>query len=400
MKKEFDVAIIGGGLSGLMAARAILKNPNARVVVIDPGKSSKNNPTRLTFYDTIEKFDLLDSALERYKAFKMITPTGVESNHRFPHDVLVGLDYLHACNKVQAELVAFQHFEMIKNRVVSLNIVDDGVALKLRTGEELFSQLVIDASGKDHFLLNRIQNAPPKIQYSHSLGRMYENCAHEVVDECFFITGSSTYGSGGGWYYPIGDKKGSVGFAIVNHSSRFPGKQLKENFARAIENFHPFSTFLKNARVIKNESGTIPVEPLQKMHYDRILIVGDAAGQATPWMCMGVEPALLNGALAGEVARKAVENNEYSENYLYSYQQEWDREYRQAYSMITELPNNFWEMDDEVWDFLIKYDVAKLSPYKLLERMRSNKYTMSKSTAIMRWIRFKLGQKVRPASRI
>lgn len=400
MQYDADIAIIGGGLAGLSAARSLLENPEVRVVVLDPFKSGKNNPTRLTFCDTLAQYDLLDCALEQYRAFVMITPTGVSSGHRFENPVLAGLNYLAACRKLEKQyLDPNPNFQLVRRKVTGFEDLGDGIRLTLSSGDQVRAKMAIDASGKVHLLGNLLGAGPVEVLYSHSLGLMYENCSHSVDDECYFIAGSTSYGSGGGWYYPVENRRASVGFAIVNDSVRFPAKDLKDNFHRAVAEFQPFAGFLKGARQIHYESGTIPVEPLEKMFYDRVLITGDAAGHATPWMCMGVEPALLNGDLAGRVARQAFEKGAFGEEALIAFQKQWDSRYRQAYEGVTKMPLKLWDMPDEVWDFLIQYDVSRLNAEQLLARMRDNGHTMSKPLTLMRWLMFKAQRKFKTSRR-
>ena len=60
-----------------------------------------------------------------------------------------------------------------------------------------------------------------------------------------------------------------------------------------------FIEYLKNADPIHFEVGTIPIQPIKKFYHDRLLLVGDSAGQATSWMCTGVEPAIKNSDMVG-----------------------------------------------------------------------------------------------------
>jgi flavin-dependent dehydrogenase len=58
--------------------------------------------------------------------------------------------------------------------------------------------------------------------------------------------------------------------------------------------------------------GVIPVCPPRRFVYDGLMLIGDAAGQATIWSCMGSEPALIAGQLAGQAAIEAQRRKDYS----------------------------------------------------------------------------------------
>ena len=56
---------------------------------------------------------------------------------------------------------------------------------------------------------------------------------------------------------------------------------------------------------------------------DGLMLVGDAARQTEPLSGAGILPAISSGKTAGEVARKAVRQNDASERVLREYETEW-----------------------------------------------------------------------------
>lgn len=393
MQDKFDVVILGGGLAGLCTAKTILKNTNISVLIIDNGYSSVNNPTRLTFKDTIEKFELTDSILTSYNNFLIRTVNGFESHHKFDSDILVALDYQRACNILKEKLYQFKSTKILKGKAQRFYYEDNYVKIETNNNLVFTASILIDATGKKHFVLSNLNKPKPSL-YSHSFGMLYDNCVNLETNKCYFIAASKRYGSGGGWFYPISQKKASVGFAIVNQSERFPAKELKQNFRKAIKQFYPFSSFLKDANPLNFEIGTIPVENVDNFVYKQIVLIGDSVGHATPWMCMGVEPILISGELAGNVVRKAVEIKNFDEQFLSEYQKGWERLYKKPFGKFKNDSQKIWFLDDEVWDFLILYDVNKLSSDQMLVRMRGNGYLMSRKTALRRWFIFKLKKKL------
>lgn len=385
-----DILIIGGGLAGLSAARQITRNNSVKVILMESGKSTKNNPTRLTFKDTIDKYELTEAILRTYRGFAIRTVNGYESLHEFDQDQLVALDYLKACNIYLNELASRNNFKLLKSRAEKfLMNGDDRIEVYTNDNKKIQCDLLIDASGKKHFSLSKLGLVKPQL-YSHSYGYMFKNCDHSNVDLAYFIAASKAFGSGGGWYYPIDKDRASVGFAVVNSEVRFPSKQLQENFSKAIKNFKPFSEYLKNASPIRNESGTIPVEHMDKIVFDRIMIVGDAAGQATPWMCMGVEPVLISGEFAGKIAELSVEKQIFTEDFLFQYQTLWNNLFKKSYDAIKFQKEKIWFLPDEVWDFLIECDVSSLSSVEMLGRMKMNSHLIKKFSALSKWALFKI----------
>jgi digeranylgeranylglycerophospholipid reductase len=70
-------------------------------------------------------------------------------------------------------------------------------------------------------------------------------------------------------------------------------------------------------------AGLIPVGSVKKSYFNRILLVGDAAGQVKPWSGGGVIYGLASARIASSVIRKAFESNDFSENVLKEYETRW-----------------------------------------------------------------------------
>ncbi len=389
-----DVAIIGSGLAGLSAARQLSRNGDISVVLVAPPASTKNNPTRLTFKDTISRHNLEDAILNEYDAFHLITVNNYRSTHHFVGKPLLALDYLKACQIIRLEIYSKPNIKFISTKAIGLKYKADYLEILLQNSIILRAKLLIDASSKAHFTISQFENQLPSL-YSHSYGLTFENSRDHPLNESFFMGASQKYGSGGGWFYPLNGSRASLGIAIVNHSPRFPGKELKENFQKLLEKFSPFSHFLREARAEKFEVGTIPIEHLSKIFYNRILIIGDAAGHATPWMCMGVEPALTDGMEVAGVARRAIDSDNYSRDILSQWQKIWEVKNNIAYEKMKQSEPKLWFVKDEVWDFIVQYDLNNLGPDEFLERMRYNAHLMSKFTSFQRWMRFKVKKSLR-----
>ncbi len=102
-----------------------------------------------------------------------------------------------------------------------------------------------------------------------------------------------------GWVFPRGDEY-SVGVVSMNAN-----KYLLQKFCNYI-GISP-----KKRKSIT--AGLIPFNfSFKSRAIDGIMIVGDAAGTTNPVTCGGIHAALASGKLAGEVAVKCLEENDYS----------------------------------------------------------------------------------------
>jgi flavin-dependent dehydrogenase len=102
---------------------------------------------------------------------------------------------------------------------------------------------------------------------------------------------------------------------------------------------------------------------------DSVLIVGDAAGQATPWYCEGIRPALEAGEICGKVISRAYGNGTWSRKILSSYQKEWNSRNRKLYSRNAKIGFRSWFRTQEQWDEAVRH-AASHTPEEMLRRVR------------------------------
>ena len=80
----------------------------------------------------------------------------------------------------------------------------------------------------------------------------------------------------------------------------------------------------------------IPLRPLSKTYHERLLVVGDAAGQVKPTTGGGIYYSLLASEVAADTLDDAFQEGDFSDGRLARYQQEWkgllDRELQVGYS--------------------------------------------------------------------
>jgi len=386
--KKVDVLIIGGGLAGLSVARNIVKK-SLKVLIVNKPPAKNNNPARLTFKDTIDDYGLTDCALAEYSSFGIFSYHGAVSTHTFSKPTFVALNYKRACETIFYELKAFDNFSYLEGIVTDLEINDNQASATTNKGERITAEVAVDASGKNHFSLKRLNMEIPGL-YSHSFGQSFVGCQNDNTDEAYFIGATVDYGSGGGWYYPLGKTEASVGFALITEQGTFPGKELKAKYLKGITEVEPVCTYLKDAKATLNEFGTIPIISIDNFTDDRLLIVGDAAGQATPWMCMGVEPVLQNSDMVSQSVIKAFEKGYFKKDAFAEYQEKWDNQNKKAFDEVNKQDVKIWFFGEEVWDFILEKDLPKLTPQKLIERIRYNTHLMSPLTGLFRWIIFRV----------
>jgi len=383
----YDIIIIGAGIAGLSAALAISKQFNISLALIEGNKVGANNPSPLTFSDVVKKFNLVDCIKGSYSSFFFHNYQGSLAKYHFSDYPLVALDYQKACMKLYSMIKERERFDLIDNKVVDIIQNTNRVIIKLKNGESIQTKILIDCSGKSQltakkFMGNYVSN------YSHVYGAVFSGVKNIDDNPCCFLWPQEEFGSGGGWYYSLFDGKVSFGYATLS-TNRVADKSIFKNSLNAACNkFTPYSSYLKGAKLEYIDSGTIPISYINKFVNNNIIIAGDAAGMATNWTCMGIEPALKYGTMAGDMAAKALSENDLS--VLNDFQNAWEKENKATFDLMAKSGSTFWSTDFYFWEWILKNDLAYLSPQQVLERMRENKHLVSKKNIIARSLKYKI----------
>ena len=115
------------------------------------------------------------------------------------------------------------------------------------------------------------------------------------------------------WLVPTRDNKGLAG--LLTH--RRPGQHLKKLL----------STLKTKGKITSTEVtpgyGAIPLRPLPKTYTDRILAVGEAAGQVKPTTGGGIYYGLVCADIAVDILHQSLQDHDFSKSRLAPYQKRW-----------------------------------------------------------------------------
>ncbi len=115
------------------------------------------------------------------------------------------------------------------------------------------------------------------------------------------------------WLVPIGGGRGLVGLMTRRHP--------KQRLSRLL------SRLQTKGKIVPAQSqpkcGPIPLRPLTRTFGNRVLVVGEAAGQVKPLTGGGIYYGALCAGIAAEVVDRAFRRGDFSEGTLSSYQRGW-----------------------------------------------------------------------------
>ena len=205
--------------------------------------------------------------------------------------------------------------EYVLNRLVGdIEVRDDRVRIEaVRQGEKLNfeARLVIIATGFGSTLAERL-----------GLGKVSDfviGAQAEVktigVDEVEVYFGQEIAPGFFAWLVPTSPQTARVGLL----SRRGPGLYLKRLIL----------SLMAQGKIASAEAelsyGGIPLKPLARTHSERLVVVGDAAGQVKPTTGGGIYYGLLCADIAANNLHRALESDDLSARGLASYEREWRR---------------------------------------------------------------------------
>ena len=211
---------------------------------------------------------------------------------------------------------------MVRTRAMGL-IVEDGAVKGVRVNRlgddfEVRSKVVIGADGVES-QVGRWGgiNTTLKLKDIESCAQYHmENV--DVLEKTLDVYLGEKYSPGGyAWAFPKGERSANVGLGVLGSklNAKRPIDYLNEFVADKFPRGQPVELVL---------GGTPVSDALKTTIGDGLMLVGDAARHTHPVTGGGMLQAIASGQIAGEVARKAVRQNDASARVLREYETEWN----------------------------------------------------------------------------
>ena len=149
-------------------------------------------------------------------------------------------------------------------------------------------------------------------------GTVVEECVDDRLIEFYFI-GDWGYG----WVFP---KRDHISIGIGELITR--AHNLKGSFSRFVRDVSVQKNIDIEGRITQINSYRIPAGGFpRRIHGDRVLLTGDAAGFVDPFLGEGIYYAMKSGEIAADVAAGAVESGDFSDRFLHEYVMRCEKEF-------------------------------------------------------------------------
>jgi len=360
---SFNIAIVGGSIAGLSAAREISQKCDANIVIIEEHQEigKPESSSAFTFTDIVEKYGLRNAVERYYTRLGWYSLLGTKAAFKFASPRLAVLDYQKTCSEILSKTRKSSLEIYCGTKVVDLERKGDKISIRLSgiNHKSIECKLLIDAAGTSFLSSKFFSHRIPEF-YSNPFGYELDNCdiPESFLDEISFFVGRSV-GTGGGWFYPITRNVCRFGVAEITRVPVFPRSKLIRNYAFAKRHMQPFAQVIKNSIPRTIEAGTIPAEPMKKLVSDNIMRVGDSAGHATPHMLEGIRPSIEFATLCGKVAAQAYEKHDFSKHFLRKYETAWHSQNKLLHLYLLSLAEVAFTQNDQEIEESVRAQVKR-----------------------------------------
>ncbi len=152
-----------------------------------------------------------------------------------------------------------------------------------------------------------------------------------------------------------------VPLAPSTNSGQAPGR-ARVGLVVAKEAPRYFQNFLRHPSIrdrIQTEQpkmllSPIPIEPIERSYADRVLVVGEAAGQVKTTTQGGIYYGMLCAAMAAETIRRAFQKDDFRAQSLRSYERSWQQAIGQELKAGLSLRELFGQLSDAQIDAMVE----------------------------------------------
>lgn len=310
----FDTVIVGGGpIGSYIAGKLSLRGH--KVVVLEK-KSTAGQETCCTGIISKECHDLLQlngtTKAMQVNSAVMLSPSGRPLQFQRKDEVAYVVDRssidIEVADHAQKAGAEFR----FSTHVTDIEVHPDYIRVKTNgNGQHHFleARCAIIATGYGSVLsqklnMGKISNCIIGVQAE------VETCdSHEVE----IYTDRNMAPGGFAWLVPTSNCKSLAGLMTFDDQEEHLNYLL--NTLKAEGKISSYD--------LSNSYGVIPLRPLPRTYSDRILVVGEAAGQVKPTTGGGIYFGILCASIAVDVIHQAIESGDYSTRYLSSYQKRW-----------------------------------------------------------------------------
>lgn len=374
MITEADVVIVGGGPAGLSTAERVAR-AGLRTVLFEKG-GAIGVPVRTSggsFISAMRDFGVPARYYHPLHHLRMVTPRS-ESTFCYDEPVMCVLDVRGLYQWLGARAVEAGLTIRLKSRVEQ-PLLRDGAVVGVRVQDALAgrydvaAKIVVDASGHAASVAKRAGVHPG--YKSSGLGVEYDLYApHFDQSEAMLIMGQAVAPNGYAWAFPYGDGRVRLGTGVMRPQTAEDPRDYLDHLVRRVP---VLERACRGASPIEYHTGLLPVLPPLGIPFvgDGLVLVGDAAGQASNIAGEGIRFAMKSGQLAADAIVAAFEAGDYSARFLRRYERAWDKTFGRDLRIAYVLHQRMTRYSDDEWETHMAL-MRRLSPSQFAQALKGD----------------------------
>ncbi|MDD5338678.1 MAG: NAD(P)/FAD-dependent oxidoreductase [Dehalococcoidales bacterium] len=307
-----DVIVIGGGPAGSYTARRLAeKGHSVLVLEKNTGAGQKLCCTGIVGQECVDTFKIDDKVILRQaNSATLYSPTGNKIHLRRPEPQAVILNRP-AFDKSMMERAKQAGADYrFNSKVTGAAVNRDCTTVTVADGDKIQARAIVVASGFAPGLNKKLGLGEYK---DYAAGAQAEVTAPGLKEvEVYFGAMAPGFFC---WLVPTTKDKARAG--LLAHTEAVP---LLKKWLKQLEE----QGKIKSSDV-QTHYGGVPLKPPTRTYGERVVAVGDAAGQVKPTTGGGIYYGLIGAEIAANVLHRALEDDDLTAKRLAGYEKAWRR---------------------------------------------------------------------------